>query len=721
MLLRTKIILMLTLMSLLMLVVGAGGFMFAFTMQRRISDMTAHSIPAMQNLVMAQGAMWNVMLASNSVGEPGQIFGELETAMNGYVQNSLNPERSVNRRRMLARILELQEDLDTLSPDQQILRIGELEQMLKETMRAETAILEQKRTDKEGLFRMLTWINGALVLTGFLLALIPGWRLAVRVSRSLQQVQDAANEVAAGDLTPRLKEGGHDEVSVLARSFNRMLETIRQADMEISREVEDRIRAEQNAQAAAKAKSDFLAHMSHEFRTPLNGILGYSQVLLLDKGLSEKNRDVVGSLRKSGESLLELINDVLDLSKIEARRLNIQQGRFYLKDFLESLEQSYSEQIRQKGLTFTLTIHPDLPEDILSDQIRLRQILVNLIGNAIKFTDKGGIEIQAKPLSMGVRFKVIDSGIGIKQEDLKTILQPFMQVNQPKQNKNPGTGLGLSISHRLLEMMGSELRVDSTFGEGTTFWFDLPQPEADHRKIVVSPYKVSGYTGERKRIFLVEPHPDVGTSLTPLLRKVGFHVHTFNSGEEVLSEMFSLHPDAVLMDLYLGDEDGAEVMDSLYAAYEKRGDDPPPVVLFSDHRQAEDRERSLAMGAVDYMGKPVRFTDLLKVLETQLQLQWENEAEPGSVSEEGALGQDKPDAPVEVVPQEEVLRELNSLAQVGNVRKLRERIESLQDENRDLIPFCETLLTMCASYRVNAVLQKLESHLPAEKEAAPKS
>lgn len=708
---------MLTLMSLLMLVVGAGGFLFAFTMQRRIADITTHSIPALQDLVTAQGEMWNIMLARSDVGETDQIFGELEAAMNGYVEHSLNPDKTTHRRRMLARVLELQEDVESLSAEQQVFRLGELEQMLKETMRIETNILEQKRTDKEGLFRMLTWINGGLVLTGLLLALIPGWRLAVRVSRSLQEVQDAANEVAAGDLNPRLKENGKDEVSVLARSFNRMLETIRQADQEISKEVEERIRAEQDAQAAAKAKSDFLAHMSHEFRTPLNGILGYSQVLLLDKGLSEKNLDVVRSLKKSGESLLELINDVLDLSKIEARGLSIHQSRFYLKDFLESLEQSYSEQIRQKGLSFTLTIHPDLPEDVLADQIRLRQVMVNLIGNAIKFTDKGGIEIQAKPLSMGVRFKVIDTGIGIKEENLRTVFQPFMQVNEQKQTKNPGTGLGLSISHRLLEMMGSELRVDSQYGEGTSFWFDLPQPEADSKKIVVSPYKVSGYQGDRKRIFLVEPRTDVGTSLTPLLRKVGFHVHTFQSGEEVQGEMFSLHPDAILMDLYLGDEDGAKVMDAVYAAYEKRGERPPPVILFSDHRQPEDRDRSMSMGAVDFMTKPVRFTDLLKVLETQLELSWRNEGEGRSERSSGSdAGGGTEGEVAEVVPGEEILRELHTLAQVGNVRKLRSRIENLQEENREFVPFCESLLTMCASYRVNAVLQKLQTLLPIEPE-----
>jgi signal transduction histidine kinase/DNA-binding response OmpR family regulator len=701
--LRKKISLLFSIMALLMFGIGAGGYYFASLMKSRISTMTAHSIPAMQALAQSQSHSWKAMRVENPMDQVDLAFEELESSVNQYGVLSVHPEKNDFKKKIMSRVLELQEDMGTLAPDQLALRLRELEQILQQAVEAESILLDTERGDKTDLFQAMGVINLSLTFIGLLFAIIPGGHIAARISRSLYQAQEVANQVSAGDLTKRLPEKGNDEIGILARSFNHMLDTIHQADIEISKEVEERIRAEQQAQAAARAKSEFLAHMSHEFRTPLNGILGYSQMLLMDKGLSEKNQQVVNSLRRSGESLLELINDVLDLSKIEAKRLNIHQTRFYLKDFLESLEEAYSEQVKRKGLSFDLTFHQDLPEDILGDQIRIRQVLVNLIGNAIKFTDEGGISVEVKPLSMGVRFKVKDTGKGIKKEDFEVIFQPFMQV-EGNAKSYEGTGLGLSISHRLLEMMGSELRVDSTVGEGTTFWFDLPQPDSSQRKLVVSPHKVAGYMGDRKRIFLVEKGSDVGTSLTPLLRKVGFHLHSFHSGDELRAEVRTLSPDAILLDVYLGNEDGIALMKEVTQEYERDGLEPPPFVLFSDHRHSTDRERSLAEGAADFMGKPLRFTDLLKVLETQLELNWKNEDE----ADEQEKSNIRESIEETAKPDISVLRDLETLAQSGNVRKLRERLELIQQTDREFRSFCEPLLTLCASYRLNAVLQSIQ-------------
>lgn len=702
MLLRTKLILIFSLMTLLLVLVGACGFLFSWMTRQQAEQMTDHGIPAMRALVEAKGHLWSAMFAEEEE-EADASFQELEASILTYGGYSILPEKTSRRTEMMRLALELQEGYEASPAGRSEGIFAALVEVLDRTLGAEADLLESHRGRRRGWFQLLTRLNAGLILLALLLCVFPGWRLGSRIRRSLLEAQEAANRVSSGDLNQQLAERGHDELGVLAKSFNHMIETIRQADREISIEVDERIRAEQKAQEAARAKSDFLAHMSHEFRTPLNGILGYSQVLLMDKGLSEKNRKVVDSLRNSGQSLLELINDVLDLSKIEAQRLDIHRSRFYLRDFLESIEETYAEQIQRKGLGFSLSLHEELPEDILSDPIRLRQVLVNLIGNAIKYTDNGSIRVEVKPLSMGVRFKIRDTGVGIREEDLETIFQPFVQVGESARSMQ-GTGLGLSITHRLLGMMGSRLKVESAPGEGSTFWFDLPQPEAGQHKIVMSPHKITGYLGERKRIFLLETHAEVGTLLTPLLRRVGFLVHVYSRADVLFDDMGELRPDAVLMDMYLdGESDGVETMRTLFKICERAGTPPPQVVLFSDHRETSDRERALKAGAANFMSKPIRFTDVLQMLEGQLHLTWINES---SRDDEQSTA-DVPPPEEWVLPPLEEVRKLDEIARTGNVRKLREAVEALE-ATPEWKPFCEPLLTFCAGYRLNAVRENLK-------------
>jgi signal transduction histidine kinase len=278
-------------------------------------------------------------------------------------------------------------------------------------------------------------------------------------------------------------------------AFKQTEESVQQLSLtnsQLQEQIIARERAEKSAESANRAKSQFLANMSHELRTPLNGILGYAQILSRDKTLTAKQFDGIRVIERSGDYLLTLINDILDLSKIEAGKIEICPTDFQLNDFLQGLIDLFQMRAQQKEISFIYEPVPHLPIGIRADEKRLRQILVNLLGNAIKFTDKGGVTLKVsaernnttRPKSktddqlpiVTLCFQVTDTGVGIAPLELKKIFLPFQQVGDP--NYRPeGTGLGLSITKKLVEIMGGELHVKSILGHGSTFWFSLDFPE----------------------------------------------------------------------------------------------------------------------------------------------------------------------------------------------------------------------------------------------------
>ncbi|MCC5846218.1 MAG: response regulator [Verrucomicrobia bacterium] len=593
------------------------------------------------------------------------------------------------------------------------LPMEEREEWIEDLLLQSRIILAAKRDEvvavQAGIRReqwLLTGGGAGLVLLGITLCLWAGHRFAGHVSERLRRVNGLATALASGDLSQTLTWKAEEEFMALSDSLNRLVHNLSLADAEISKEVNERMFAEKKALEAARAKSAFLAHMSHEFRTPLNGILGYTQVLLMDKGLSDKNKQVVNSLKRSGESLLELINDVLDLSKIEARSMKVQKSRFYLMDMLESLKESYADQVRNKGLAFSVEAGEDVPEDVLSDAIRLRQILVNLIGNAFKFTDAGGITLRVASVAGGVRFEVIDTGIGIAPGDLEKIFQPFVQVESSEARKSDGTGLGLSISNSLLEMMDSKLHVESEKGKGTRFWFVLPQPEREGRRLVVPARNISGYLGERRRIMLVDPGRETANTLTPLLKRAGFEVFEPTRAEQALEDGVRIRPDLILLEQNLPDMDGFVALARMQDQFLKEDRVPPPFVMISDHTNVQDRNASLTAGAVDVLSKPIRFMDVLEVLQKHLSVEWVYGDKVRNAVEE------PPDTDEEMVmPPEPVLRQLLSFARAGDVRKLRETVAYMRGQEPQLDRFCRLISGLCANYQMNALVETLQKHV----------
>jgi signal transduction histidine kinase len=388
--------------------------------------------------------------------------------------------------------------------------------------------------------------------------------------------------------------------------------------------VETERAARHAAEAANRAKSEFLANMSHELRTPLNGVLGYAQLLTMQGGLSAKQERGLDTIHKSGKHLLALINDILDLARIEAGRTELNPQPVHLSDCLQAVVNLMRVKADEKHLAFVFDAGPGLPEAVLADERRLRQVLLNLLGNAIKFTDQGTVTLRTSaepkgPAQVLLRLDVEDTGIGMRPDDMDRIFEPFQQVGDVER-RSGGTGLGLAITRALVIDMGGQVQVSSEFGRGTRFRVELPLPVAQPAQS--APRKlpcVARYKGSPRRVLVVDDVTANRTLLCDFLTNAGFEVAQASDGSELLVAARSFRPDLILMDSVMRSVDGMEATRRL-----RRDADlsAVPVITISASATAEHRAACLQAGVNVFLTKPVSLETLQAHIGEQLGLQW---------------------------------------------------------------------------------------------------
>ena len=379
--------------------------------------------------------------------------------------------------------------------------------------------------------------------------------------------------------------------------------------------------ARDQAEAANRSKSTFLANMSHELRTPLNAVIGFSQLMDKDPALSEKQRRNVEIIKRSGNHLLTLINDVLELSKIESGKMRLMEEEANPSELLNEIADMMRERAEQANLTLTLETS-GLPPGAMLDTVKLRQVLLNLLSNAVKFTQHGGILLRVINQAGGeneirLEFTVSDTGIGIAVEDMRRIFEPFEQAGTPSANE-AGTGLGLTISRQYLQMMNSKLTVESTFGQGSSFKFALLvrscNPPAAHEG--VQGRVVDLATADHgKRLLIADDNAEARLLLRDFLEPYGFEIAEAGDGTQVEKKVSSFQPELILMDWRMPRMDGLEAMRRIRAG---RNSVQPKIVILTAYAFEENRQEALNAGADDFMRKPVNKEELYAVLEKQL-------------------------------------------------------------------------------------------------------
>jgi signal transduction histidine kinase/DNA-binding response OmpR family regulator len=569
----------------------------------------------------------------------------------------------------------------------------------------------------------LMWIMGIFSFVLAIAILSINFLLKHAVVRPIKQLTAIARHLSNNSLTPeQLKEfetpaiakvaRRRDEPGQLARTFQHMAQEVSERETKLNQAVEERTaqlaERTKEAQAANTAKSQFLATMSHELRTPLNIILGFSQIMTRQRSLDKTQQEYINTINRSGEHLLGLINNVLDLAKIEAGKITLNETNFDLDGMLNWLQTLFQFKAKTKGIQFVIERASTLPNQIQTDEGKLRQVLVNLIGNAVKFTQTGQIILRVRSNHANeLQFEIADTGVGIAPTELAQLFQPFVQTESGRKTQE-GTGLGLAIAQQFVQLMGGTLTAQSQVGVGTTFRFSIHAPFIEAPSHQNQPIQqVTGLAPGQPiyRILIADDISENRRILVELLKPLGFEVREATNGQAAIDVAQTWLPHLIWMDLRMPDIDGYEATQRIKAFVK-----PVPIVIaITGSAFEEDRKVALEIGCDDFVRKPFRAETIFEKMAAYLGVRYTYALESvSSLEAQPSIASEFPTAVDLTVMPLEWIEQLQQAATRVNAKQILKLIDEIPSEQEQLI---HTLTNLVNHFRFSELVELTRSHL----------